>query len=108
MVLDEARLKTYTVTREVAGATVASGLTAPSSPEQFDVLMDLQQSSSPRFVVQAGEERFTGAYRAFTYDATLQVGDRLLDTPFGAMRVEGVYPWDDEDPIHYEVGLVPA
>lgn len=108
MLLDEARLKSYLITREAKDGTWASGLTAPAEPTTFTASLDLQQSSSPRFVVQAGEERFSGAYRAFTYDTTIAVGDRLLDTPFGPLRVEAVYPWDDEDPTHYEIGLVPA
>jgi hypothetical protein len=110
MYLDEARLKTHQVTRERPGAVGASGLTISNPPLVFDVLMDVQQSSTPRFVVNPGEERFTGAYRGFTYDETLRVGDRLYSTPFGALRIEAIYTWDDEEgePTHYEIGLVPA
>jgi hypothetical protein len=110
MYLDEARLKTHQVTREQWGVAGASGLATTTAPLVFDVLMDVQQSSTPRFVVNPGEERFTGAYRGFTYDAALQVGDRIYSSPFGALRVEAVYTWDDEEgePTHYEIGLVSA
>jgi hypothetical protein len=108
MELDESRLKTHRVTREGQVTVGASGLAAPGVAVEFDVLIDVQQSGTPRFVVNPNEERFTGAYKGFTYDPALQVGDRLYHTGFGALRVESAYAWDDEDPTHYEIGLVPA
>ena len=103
----ENRLKTYQLTREGDAATSASGLTTAAAPVTFEANLDLQQNSS-RLSAQDGILATTGSFTAFTYDSNVIVGDRIYSTPFGALRVESVYPWDDEDPTHYEVGLVPA
>lgn len=109
MELDEARLKSHQVTREEASAAAASGLSGYAEPTRLDVLMDLQASSTPRLVDgDQGEHRFVGTFTAFTHDDRVQIGDRLYDTPHGALRVEAVMAWDDEEPTHYELGLVPA
>ena len=111
MLLDEARLKPYRVWREGQEAAALSGLSVPSdSPGGLEVHLDLQQRASVGLVTGEGAVRFTGGYRGFTYDDRLAVGDRLYDTPYGALRVTSVYAWDDEgdEPTHFEVGLETA
>lgn len=108
MILDEARLKPHQVTRLGAESAAASGLSAPAAPETFTVAIDLQVDTRPRFVSHDGQLRFIGGFLGFTYDDRLQLGDRLYETAHGAMRVESIEAWEDEEPVHYEVGLVPA
>lgn len=108
MQLMEDRLAPYQVTREGQTTEAASGLSAPAAPEVLEVEIDLQQASTPRFIRGEGEERITGGFRGFTYDDRLRRGDRLYATPHGALRVESVETWADEEPTHYEIGLVPA
>lgn len=108
MILDEARLKTHVVTREVAGSAADSGLSTQASPETFEIAMDLQAAGTPVFANYPDYKGFVGGAIGFTYDDRLQLGDRLYDTPMGALRVERIEAWDDEEPMHYEIGLVPA
>jgi len=108
VILDEARLKPYEITRIGPPAVSASGISAPAVPELFTAHIDLQVDNRPRFVAHDGQLRFVGGFIGFTYDDRLQLGDRLYDTPHGAMRVESIEAWDDEEPTHYEIGLVPA
>lgn len=108
MQLMDARLKPYQVTREGQATEAASGLSAPAAPEVLTVDIDLQTAGTPRFTRGEGEERITGGFKGFTYDDRLQLGDRLYGTPHGALRVESIETWDDEEPTHYEIGLVPA
>lgn len=108
MTLDEARLKPHTVTRPGGDVTTMSGMSAPEAPTTFEVLMDLQADGQPRFSSVPGVEGFVGGFTGFTYDDRLALGDQLLDTPHGALRVEAIELWDDEEPSHYQVGLVPA
>jgi hypothetical protein len=108
MQLMDERLRPFAVTREQVAVAGASGLSTRAAPLVFQVELDLQTASTPRFTREEGVVRITGGFRAFTYDDRLVAGDRLLDTPHGALRVESVEAWVDEEPVHYELGLVPA
>lgn len=108
MVLDEARLKAFTFTRRGEAAAAPSGMATEAPDVPVAVMMDLQADGAPRLVDSQGDTRFAGTFTGFTYSADLQIGDRLTGTAHGALRVESIQAWDDEEPTHYEVGLVPA
>lgn len=108
MVLDEARLKTLSFTRPGEAAAGTSGMTTEAPELPISVMMDLQSDGAPRLVDSQGEMRFVGTFTGFTYSPDLQIGDRLDNTLHGALRVESIQVWDDEEPTHYQVGLVPA
>lgn len=108
MVLDEARLKSLLFTRPGEAVAGPSGMTTEAEPTELAVQMDLQSDGAPRLVDSQGEVRFVGTFTGFTYSPELQIGDRLLGTTHGALRVESIQVWDDEEPTHYQVGLVPA
>ena len=108
MVLDEARLKVHVFTRKGEAAPGTSGMTAEADTAPVSVLMDLQADGAPKLVDSQGETRFVGTFTGFTYSPDLKIGDRLDGTVHGALRVESIQEWDDEEPTHYEIGLVPA